>query len=283
MARSIKIIKGEIIGAIMQQDVLVNAMNLDSTKSFEEQTSKLNLIGFMAYAVAVGIYSLEKLFDQFKYDIDIIVRDLKPHGLRWYNTKIRAFQLGHVLPEESDRYAVIEESAQIIKFSAVDEVYGQLLVKVAKADNAINPAPLSSDELKAFETYMSLIKDAGVEIKTISAPGDKLALVLDIYYDPLVLNEHGVRLDGQDDAPVQKAIRNFIKKLPFNGVFTLAHLVDALQATEGVKIPKIISCETQYGNLPFTQVNAFCTPDAGYLELVEEDEKGLTINWIAHV
>jgi len=287
MARSIETIKEEIIKAIMNEEVLVNVLKLDTSIPFKKQTSRSNLIGFMAYAVAVAIFTLEKLFDQFKTDVDSIVSELKPHSLRWYNEKIKAFQKGYTLPYGNDTYEIIDESddVQIIKFSSVDEVSGKLLMKVAKTDDSLNPIPLSNEELDTFKIYMSNIKDAGVPLNIKSLPGDCLRLSLDIYYDPLVLNDSGGRLDGQDDAPIQKTVRNFIKNLPFNGVFIVAHLVDALQATEGVKIPKIISCETKYDNVPYSLVNAFCKPDAGYLKLIDEEseKENLEINWIPYV
>ena len=63
-------------------------------------------------------------------------------------------------------------------------------------------------------------------------------------------------------------------------MFTIAHLVDALQATEGVKIPNITICDTRFGNHEYEDVNVYYTPNAGYLNLENED---LHINWIAHV
>lgn len=287
MARSITIIKEEITAAIMRKAVLVNAIGLDSSKSFEDQTSNTNLIRLMAYVMAVAIFTLETLLDQLKSDIDTSIRELKPHSLRWYNNKIKNFQYGIGLLSESDEYpTIVDESDKeveerhIIKYSAIDEIDGELFIKVAKDDGALNPMPLDANELFSFTEYMSQVKDAGVILKIKSAPGDNLQLSLNIHYDPLILNDEGKRLDGQDDAPIQKTIREFIKDLPFNGVFTIAHLVDALQATEGVKIPHIISCATSFGSHDFEEVDVYCTPNAGYLNLKKEN---LHIKWIAYV
>ena len=280
MARSIKTIKEEITGAIIGQPVLVNALGLDTSKSFDEQVSKTNIVGLLAYVVAVAIFTLEKLFDQFKKDVDVKIREMKPHSLRWYNNKARAFQYGHALLPESDLYANMDESAQLVKFSAVEEIERELTMKVAKDDGGGNPTPLIGDELISFTEYCARVKDAGVVLKVKSAPGDQLRLSLDLYYDPLVLDGEGQRLDGSANTPVQDAIREFIKNLPFNGEFVIAHLVDALQETEGVTIPNVLSCATRYGGYEFSQVNARSVPDAGYLELKDED---LTINWIADV
>ncbi|MDE5424034.1 hypothetical protein L3073_17600 [Ancylomarina sp. DW003] len=280
MARSTSIIKKEITEAIMQQNVLVEAMNLDVSKSFEEQTSKTNLIGLMAYVMAVAIFTLETLYDQFKSNVDTKIRELKPHSLKWYNNKIKAFQYGHGLVAESDIYENDDKDSRIIRYSAVDEINGELFVKVAKDDGNSNPSSLDDSELNSFKNYMAQVKDAGVILKIKSEPGDSLRLSLNIHYDPLILNSEGIRLDGQDEAPVQNTIRDFIKNLPFNGVFTISHLVDTLQVTEGVTIPEITSCETKSGNHDYKQVGAYCTPNAGYLELTDEN---LQINWVAYV
>lgn len=280
MAKTIKTIKDEITGAIMQQPVLVNALGLGISKSFDEQVSKTNTIGLLTYVVAVAIFSLEKLFDQFKRDVDVKIKEMKPHSLRWYNNKAQAFQYGHALLPESDLYAVEDEVTQLVRFSAVEEIEGKLTMKVAKDDGNGNPTPLVGVELSSFTNYCARVKDAGVVLKVNSAPGDQLRLSLDLYYDPLVIDGEGQRLDGSGNTPVQDAIRDFIKSLPFNGEFVITHLADALQVTEGVTIPNILSCETKYGGYEFSQVNAQSVPDAGYLELRDED---LTIKWIADV
>ncbi|PCH69385.1 MAG: nucleotidyltransferase [Bacteroidales bacterium] len=280
MARAIKAIKEEITGAIIGQPVLINALGLDISKTFDEQVSKTNIVGLLTYVVAVAIFSLEKLFDQFKKDVDVKIKEMKPHSLRWYNNKAQAFQYGHSLLAESDLYSEVDEAAQLVKFSAVQEIEGKLTVKVAKDNGEGNPTSLVGDEFVSFTNYCARVKDAGVVLIVKSAPGDQLRLSLDLYYDPLVLDGEGQRLDGSGNTPVQDAIREFIKILPFNGEFVIAHLVDALQETEGVTIPNVLSCETKYGGYDFSQVNAQSVPDAGYLELKDED---LTVNWIADV
>ena len=64
-----------------------------------------------------------------------------------------------------------------------------------------------------------------------------------------------------------------MKNLPFDGELVLAHLVDALQQVEGVRIPHIILAESKwidaqtggYGNYETIDVKAF--PNSGYFKL----------------
>ncbi|GJH41145.1 hypothetical protein RCZ04_16950 [Capnocytophaga sp. HP1101] len=73
--------------------------------------------------------------------------------------------------------------------------------------------------------------------------------------------------------PIQEAIEGYLKNLPFNGELIVAHLVDALQQANGVKIPHLkelktawIDPETKgYGalqNIGVTQI-----PQSGYFEV----------------
>jgi hypothetical protein len=83
---------------------------------------------------------------------------------------------------------------------------------------------------------------------------------------------------------VQKAIKNYLQNLPFNGVFVLAHLVDTLQAVEGVEIPVIDSANvapylSEILLAPYQTVDVKYIPAAGYLRLATVD--GLTVTYIA--
>ena len=92
---------------------------------------------------------------------------------------------------------------------------------------------------------MNEIKDAGVRITVINYLPDVLKLQMKIYRDPLVLDENGQSIiTGKK--PVEEAIKEYLKNLPFDGELVLAHLVDALQQVEGVRIPHIILAESKW-------------------------------------
>lgn len=240
-------------------------------------TSKTAIYRLMTRIVATAAWTVEVLFDTLKVELNDLLAALKPHSLRWYANKAKDFQYGYSLPIDTDKYdntglteEEIEES-QIVQYSAVTEGDdGKLRIKVAKEDEDLEP--LTTPELEAFTEYIKRVKDAGVRVDITSTTPDKLKLTLKIYYDPLILDGNGQRIDGSDLEPIQSAVKAFLRSLPFNGVFVLAYLVDALQAVEGVVIPHIVSCSTSYAAFPFTTVNVQYLPDAGYLRFENEED-----------
>lgn len=233
-------------------------------------TSKVSLWRLTTRIAAFCAWTVEVLHDTFKGEVNDTIALLKPHTLRWYATIAKAFQYGYSLPPDTDTYdnsALTPDqiaASQIIKYVAVTEGLDKILrIKVAKQTTDLTP--LTTPEKTAFSDYMSRVKDAGVALQIDSNNPDSLKLHLKIFYDPLVLNSNGGRIDGADAEPVQNAIDTFLKNLPFNGTFVLTYLLEALQQVSGVVIPSIVSAETKYGAFPFTTVDVKYVPDAGYL------------------
>ena len=139
-------------------------------------------------------------------------------------------------------------------------------IKVANDAGGVLAA-LTDDQLTALKAYMGRVKDAGVRVNCTTGPGDTLRVALKVYYDPLILDAAGRRLDGTGDTPVQDAVNAFINELPFDGVFVLNNMIAAVQAVEGVIIGEVDYCAARYGSLPFTPIVAAYTADAGYLVL----------------
>lgn len=236
-------------------------------------TSKVAIWRLWTYVTAVGIWTLEVLFDSHKVEVQGIIAEQKTHTLPWYVGKAKAFQYGETLPADTDVYEVVppeDESVLIVSSAAAVELtaLNRVRIKVAKGD-AGALAALSSGELAAFSTYMGRIKDAGVRLECTSAVGDDLKLALEIYYDPLVLSAIGERLDGTDDEPVKGGINAFLANIPFNGLFVLNDLIDAIEAVEGVVICHVVSCEANYAATPYVPIPVRYVPDAGYLVLNE--------------
>lgn len=272
MARTIDEIHTSMLDAIAADPIL-------STKA--TSTSKVSVFRLFTRIVASAAWVVEVLFDTLKTEVNDIIATLKPHSLRWYAAKAKDFQYGFTLAIDSDKYdntGFTEEqidASLIVKYSAVTEGDdGKLRIKVAKETTDLGP--LTAPEKAAFTEYMKRIKDAGVKLQIDSLAADKLKLELKIYYDPLILNSAGQRLDGSDSEPVQKAVKAFLKNQPFNGVFVIAYLVDALQQVDGVVIPHVVSCLTSYGTFPFVGVNVQYLPDAGYLRFENDSDLVIT-------
>jgi hypothetical protein len=275
MARTIQEIQAEIVAAKEAEPVLATL----------NSPSKTAVWRLWTYVTAVGIWTLEKLFDSHLTEVQEIIYRMKPHSLAWYAGKAREFEYGRDLPPDTDQYDHAGmtpeevEAVRIVAHASVTEADHNLLVKVAREENG-DLAPLSAQELVAFAGYMNRIKDAGVSLSIESRPADSLQLNLDIYYNPLTLDANGVRIDGTGSQPVKDAITAYLKNLPFNGVLVAAWLIDALQKVDGVLIPALrdgaLWC--RYGTFDFEQYPVMYQTDAGYIRIADDD---LSIHYIA--
>lgn len=272
MARSITEIHQQIIGQIKADPVLVTEAT---------STSIVALWYRLAHAVAVCVWTSEVVYDLFRRETDEKIAAMKPHSLRWYALKAKAFQYGFNLVLESDYYNnagiadTVIAASKIVAYAAVVEQTRGLRIKVAR-DAGTDLAPLSVNQLDAFKAYMARVKDAGVKLLITSDPADSIKGKIDVYYNPLVLNSNGGRNDGVSADPVREAFKLYLKNLPFNGVFVLQNLVDVLQAVDGVKIIDIKEMQAKYGALAYTAFRVEYLPDAGYLRIYNDADLELT-------
>ena len=268
MARSIQEIQTLIYQAKTQEPAL-NELN---------STSKVAIWRLWVYIIAVAIWSLEKLFDQHRADIDKRLAELKPHTARWYRSKALAFQYGFDLLPDSDKFnnqghtEEAIEASKIVKYSAVIESKneGRLIVKIA-GEQGEQLQPITDAQKQAFEAYLQEIKDAGVRLSVVNYQPDILHLQMKIVYDPLVLDSNGQSIIHATK-PVETAIKDYLKRLPFNGELVLAHLIDALQQAEGVKIPHLVLAQSknitssgEYGAFETIEISKI--PTAGYFTI----------------
>ena len=278
------------IKSIMTDSFIANATireryNLKDGKSFEDQFSTVAVENIIFYVVATCMLLPFQMFEQFMVDLLELLRNNKAHTPRWYTTRSKEFQFGYELAGDTDQYDNSNltpeqiEAAQIVKFAAGVEADDQsiLFIKIARSVNG-NKQPLTDTQYAAFYAYINRIKDAGVRLQIINAKADELYLKLDIYYDPLILDSEGKRLDGTNDTPIQNAIRGYIGNLSFNGLYTNQSLVDALQGVQGVEIADLRLAASRYGNYAnFTPIEARATPYAGYYSITDNN---LVLNMI---
>lgn len=278
-------IKKEMTDAFIANKVVQERYGLRADRGFDEQFSKVSLENIIFSVVATAMWFNAKLFAQHKEDVLTLLKENRAHTTEWYATRARAFQFGSELVSETDQYdnstltdEQIEEQ-QIIKFAASMESANQsyLFIKVATESEGVKQ-PLGSRELQALKAYLGQIKDAGVRIKVINEPADSIRLKLDIYYNPMILDSYGKRLDGSDDTPVQSAIEHYISTLSFNGLYINQSLVDSLQVVEGVEIAELKEASSRYGALvEYRPIDARSVPYAGYYQIAEDD---LILNFI---
>lgn len=272
MARNIEQIQAEIIRAKAANS------DLDVLNS----TSSTAIWRLITFVIAYAIFTLEKLFDIHASETDTKISLLKPHTARWYREKTKAFQHGFPLVKDADYYdntnaaPDLVESSKIIKYAAVTEAEAdsRLIVKIATENAMKRLEPITAEQKESFEAYLAEIRDAGVRTTVINFKPDQLFLNLVIYRDPLILDHEGNSiLNG--GRPVEDAIKEYLKEMPFDGELVLAHLVDHLQLLPGVKIPHITSAQSSwidpatdnYG--PPQEINVRKIPVSGYFEFTD--------------
>jgi len=274
MARTIDQIKQTISDAVTTDDNLKTELT---------STSSVSLWGLFAYAVAYCVFTLETLFDNHKADVDAIISILKPHTPRWYQAKSLSFQYGYALVSESDYYdntGISEDdiaTSKIIKYAAINEATAEsrLIIKVATEASGVLQ-PLTTPQIDSFTAYIARIKDAGVYTTIINYLPDQLYLYIRIYFDPLILDSTGANiLDG--GKPIEDALNEFVRTLPFNGEFVVESLVDKLQQVPGVVIPHVDNAQSSFidpdTSMYGTPVNIDVkkTPESGYFQIVNFD------------
>lgn len=269
MARTITTIQQEIFDSITANE---NLAGLTSQ-------SKVSIYRLIVFVVAFAIWFLEMLFDKHKSEIDIALYNQKSGRLPWYRYMALKFQYGFDLLIDSDEFDnAIATTAQInaskiIKYAAVNEgdLQGIIIVKIA-GETAGKLAPITAEAKTAVDAYFNEIKYAGSRINVINYLPDRLFLQLQIYRDPLVLDANGTSiLNG--GKPVETAINEFMKELPFNGELILAKLIDKIQQVEGVKIPHLLVALSSWIDINTndyatpTIINVKTIPVSGYFEI----------------
>lgn len=265
MARSLEQIQQEMLTA-KQNEFHLAGLQSDATVTniFQKfwnyvfgsnrSTSKVAIWRLWIYITSFCIWTLEVLFDEHSKDVDNKLLTLKPHGFAWYQQRALDFQFGFDLKNGSVEFEntgkTDEEIAlsKIVKSAAVSEIVtdkeARLYIKIATEKNGIL-SPLSQQQYSAFKRYMKEIKDWTAKVRIINYLPDRLKLNIRIVRDPLVLNENGEYIQG-GASPVNEVIKNYMKKLPFNGELSLQKLEREILAIDGVNDLKIDSAKTQW-------------------------------------
>jgi hypothetical protein len=273
MARSIAQIQAAIIAA----------KDADGTLSGLTSSSMTAIWLLWTYVVAVCQWTLENLYDAHKNEVAGIIATEKPHTLQWYVTMAKAFQFGMALPPGSDTYTVVPPAALsslVVQFAAAVELTNLVRIKVATLSGSIL-GPLSAPQLTAFTTYMGLVKDAGVRLQCTSGAPDTFQPTMIIYYDPLVVDANGARLDGTEATPLMDAVNAFLDSLPFNGVFILNNFIAAMQGVPGVIIADVVVVLAFYASVPPVVIASQYVPDAGYMTL-DAAWFGANVSYVAY-
>lgn len=288
MARTVNDIFEEIKKEAIK---LATEANNNPAITMFNNTSKVAIWRILFYAIAYICFTVEVIFDNTVGIIQNMIANLAPHTLKWYRNKALNFQYGFNLIADTDKYdnngysndAI--DNSKIVAYAAFNEAsidnVRSLLIKVAKKQNNA-PTQLSPTEEAAFIGYIEKIKDAGVRVVVYNKEADLVRVVVNVYYNPLLLDSNGNRLDGLGGKPVEDTAKQFPFQLDFNGEFIVAQFIDTLQNSYGVSRRRVdlVSLEKKTGTAAYTNISSSFVPDAGYAKY---DVDGLVINYIADV
>ena len=244
MARTIAEIEQEIDAAKAAQPELDNLNSSSNTAIWK----------LWRYIVAAAHHTLEKLVEEQAAKAISGTTD-------WYAQRVLEFQYGDTisLVDYHPEYLVPDESKRIVSQVSVTDVYGAVLIKVAKGEVG-SLEPLSTDEQAALISYINQIKFAGVNTVLINQSADLLHFGADIYYNgQLDLTEF--------KTTVENTINSYIQGLPFNGVFYTNKLIDKLQEVEGLNDVKINTLNVLPSGGSYKSIDRAYTPAAGYFEV----------------
>lgn len=282
-ARNLKTIKSQITGAFIENAHIIVAYGLDENKTFEQQFSIVSFENILFDIIAFVIYVLELLFVQHKKEVTEQLYNQKSGRLPWYRTMALKFQYGFDLLVDSDEFDNTDKTAEeieaskIIKYAAVNEAEneGLIIVKIAgETDGKL--APIANEAQESVEDYFDEIKYAGSRVRVINYLPDQLNLTIQIQRNVLVLDENGSSKTS-GSKPVEEALQEFMKELPFDGELRLQDLVDKLQLAEGVEIATVLQASSSWIDAETdnygvaTVINVKRIPESGYFEIPNFD------------
>ncbi len=263
-------------------NLIIQTKQNDSRLDGLTTNSKTSIWGLFCYVIAYIIFTLELQFDTHKTEVSDALANQKKGSKLWYRNMALAFQYGFDLITDTDLFnndgytdQQIEDK-KIIKYAAVieSEQESRLIVKIATEDSSGVLAPINDIQKMAFDYYFDEINYAGVKYTIINYAPDRLKLKLTIKVDPKVIDLNGTKIlmsaSDVGSKPVEIAISEFMKELPFDGKLVLNALIDKLQSVEGVVNPILNSAETNWidvesgGYGAMTAIYGEVLPVAGY-------------------
>ena len=283
----------QIFDSMVSQGVaLATAQGNTDMVAMFANTSNVAVWRLLFYVMAFAIMTFEQLMDAFTATVNTTITNTLPHTLPWYQSVAKTFQYGFTPIDGTATFDNSTATAQqiadslIVQYSAVTETTLDgnrvLLLKVATLSSGIL-APLSDTQFNAFTDWFNTIKDAGVNIVYYNQIADLIQVIVNVYYNPILIDGTGLRTDGSGDYPVKDAANNYLLNLGFNGKFINADFINALQAAYGVSNGEVdlvsIQCKAAGGD--YQSVASSFIPASGYCAF--DTTNGLTINYIADV
>lgn len=279
--RTLNDITNDLKSSFVNNGELVAMYGLDSTKTFDEQFSKVSFEALIINIVALACYLVERTFSTTSDEVDAAIDSRYVASIPWYREQALAYQHGYDLTyNEATRsygYAFDDPDARIVAFAAARETKDsnevqRVQILVSKEEKQ----PLTEDELSRFAHYMQRVAPAGSRLDVVSKASDRLQISAQVNYNPLLLTSEGKRItDGT--SPVAEAIENYINSIKYGGVFNKTKMVDAIQNAEGVTDVILRNVYTASANGGFVELDGNNYPSTSGSFVIDN----LTISYLA--
>lgn len=261
--------------------------NIDSSQTLLSDlttSSKVAAWRLIFFVCAVGIYTIEQLFDVHKAWVEARALTIMTGNLYWYEQRALEFQLGDPLVFDNGvfNYSPIVVANRVVNLASATESGQIIILKTAKYDLSMNIIPLSPTELSALVLYMRKRRIAGCALNVVSRTADDLRIYYKIYYDPLVIAPDGSLLTNPTAFPIEEAINEYCKGLLFDGLFSTTQLTDQLQNVTGCVNPVFQNADAKSGFGSYSPIIDYFNPNAGYFKIDPAYALNTTITYIAH-
>jgi len=227
-----------------------------------QSNNKVGIWLLWAFIIAVSENLLEQNWDEFQVELEDIKNRAVVGSRLWWRDKCLEWQYGDILEIDplnyGVKYAVIDETKQLIKHAGISEINGKVVLKVQKD---YGTGLLTSSELNSFESYVDKVRFAGIRTDIWNFNPDNLKLFYTIYYDPLI-GEATVKND------VETTITDYIHNLPFDSTFNKTDLTDKLQQINGVLDPVFVDGYGKpEGTSTYIQFDNYYESVSGYCDI----------------
>ncbi len=267
---SLNLVKGNMseLGIYVNND----AESVDTAKKLVNDVrtaAKVAIWRLWLWIVAVASWTIENLQDTHEAAIRAIIAADKPHTLNWYAGESKKFQYGHVITWLTDHfgYAVIDEAAQIVKYSAaIENAGGGVTIKSMKEGRVI----LTAEELNALKAFWAKWKDAGVVLTCISQSVNLIDFTVTIYRNRSILNADNTLIADPTKNAVTDPANAYVESIDFNGTVYLLELIQQIKNQPGIKNVILSAGHIDSGTWS-TDGLWTVIPDSGFCEIAWDD------------
>lgn len=279
----------EEIQASVQQ-VLVDEMAAIGVTINPATWSKTNLLRLLCFVFAVCGRVIEVITDTTRADVIEYRTNQSPFNTRAIVRLAKAYLHGYTLDGETDKYdtsGLTDEqiqAASVIKYAACSQVldgFGKPFLRLKMASETDGELrQLTESEMEGLTSYMAVVRPAGVKIVKESNPPDQIRMGWKVYYNPLIINAAGDRIDGTATDVGRVAIKEYLTQIVFNGIYAPQNHEVFVKQVEGIALCPIQYVQTKYAGYDWVTVNDTGTPDAGYYRFANDTD--LIIEYIAY-